>query len=290
MSPAPHHSARPWRTPLRGVLALACLALGSGVLRAAEAGDAPRTVLLRHQFREGETECYRLTLAGKGTLAPQDTRLALPLRLAQELEVRRQVKRVRQDGTAELSLAYLPRRLEVNGTRINDTRALHSEAVVTPMGALREWRPLPAVANQPAPWALGSAALAASLPWLAFPEHPVAAAASWPAAAPTDPGTWHRTTLAALEGAPERAVAHLKQAFALPLHLRASEAAGSPSALTGRHAGDLTLRFDVAAGRLLHATGNIDVTATLVQPDGTLADLRLRLSVQLQYLAPSAPR
>lgn len=243
---------------------------------------APKPVLLRYQFTEGEAVTYRLSVRGKGTIAGSP-RVLLPVSLEMDVDVERRVARVLANGRAEVVLTGTVRRLRMNG----DAGPAQGQppwgiaVTVSPSGAVHEWRAQPGTRPVAAP-GVDAGVVWAALQRLAFPDHPVQPGDAWPLEAPAADGGRQQTTFLGLEETGKRQTARLRHTFALPV--RVETGTTGACAMTGRHAGDLTVRFDVEGGAVLDAAGTVDVVATLTTAGGAATDVRWHLVVRLNRL------
>ncbi|MBI3947698.1 MAG: hypothetical protein HY321_17390 [Armatimonadetes bacterium] len=251
---------------------------------------AARALLLRCRFREGEERTYHLKLAGKGAAAMAEGGLSLPLTFKMEASIAEKVARVYECGDADVATTMTTEEALLNGTPLSSgvsfpgtvTGPLRVTARVSPSGQVVEAKSAAGVGS-PGGVAGPSAALTALGRGLALPERPVKVGESWRAPAPTEAGGEFQatTTLIAIEEAKGRTVARLKHVFAGPVPAQALGSSGAAGgSVTGRQAGDLVLRFDVDAGRILGATGTVDM-ATGPAAGGAGWDVRLLLEIRL---------
>ena len=291
----------PWFLPIAAALMLSCaralpedapggvappapLPAPNPTPPAGQEGKPPaRTFTLRCRFVEGETLSLKLILDAKGTAAAGAAGVVLPLAVALRGDLVQRILRVREDGSAEIGVTLTPTRVRVNNLELPADVPAFPEVVtvLSPTGRLLDVRPAKGNAAAPIP-GLDAAGLIGLAQRLSFPEQPVKAGESWTEEG-SPGGDQHSravTTLLGVSREGGREVARLKQIFALPIKTRPAAPAGGAVEMTGRQAGDLVLRFDIDAGRLVGATGTVDSTLALTGT-GTPLTVRLHATVQL---------
>lgn len=252
-----------------------------------EPSPTPRTVLLRYRFQKGATLAHRLRMEGKGTATMAEGGVSLPLTLVIEMRITQKVVRVHENGEADVETTTTLDQALLNGISLSETaRSLPKvQARMSPLGEVLEAKPTnggPSAGGLPG---IDAAALVAITQRLSFPERPVKVGDSWSVPTPPNGEADFRatTTLEAVEEVNGREVARLKQTFAMPVKVKTPGLLGAGEAeATGRQAGDLTMRFDTAAGKILEAAGTVDSVMTLVVAPGMNLDLRLRITVRME--------